>query len=61
MALSARKKWALGVGITGLVFFAVAAVVWNTQVNPSWLTIGLPLVGLIGSALGLVITVPQLP
>jgi hypothetical protein len=61
MALSARKKVALGFGLTGLVFIAVAAIVWNTTVNPTWLTIALPAVAFVADALGLAIVLPQLP
>jgi hypothetical protein len=61
MALSPRKKVALGFAITGAVFIAVGAIIWNTMVNPSWLTIGLPLVGLVAEAVGFTIILPQLP
>lgn len=61
MALSARKKTALGFGVTGLLFIAVGAVIWNTAVNPTWLTIAIPVVAFIADAIGIAITVPQLP
>ncbi len=61
MAMSARKKVALGFAITGAVFIAVGAITWNTTVNPTWLTIGLPLVSMIAEAIGFSIIIPQLP
>ena len=61
MAMSARKKVALGFAITGAVFIAVGAVIWNTTVNPSWLTVGLPLLSLVLEGIGFSIIIPQLP
>ncbi len=61
MALSQRKKVAIGFWVTGAVFIAVGGVVWNTQVNPNWLTIALPIVALVAEAIGIGITLPQLP
>ena len=61
MAMSARKKVALGFAITGAVFSAVGAVIWNTSVNPNWLSVGLPLLSLVLEGIGFSIIIPQLP
>jgi hypothetical protein len=61
MALSARKKVAIGFWVTSILFAAVGGIVWNTTVNPTWLTIALPLVVVVADAVGLAVTVPQLP
>jgi len=61
MALSTRKKTAIGFWITGAIFIVVGGIIWNTSVNPNWLTIALPIVALVAEAVGVAITLPQLP
>ena len=61
MALSSRKKVAIGFWVTSALFAIIGGIVWNTTVNPTWLTVALPLVVVVADAIGLAVTVPQLP
>jgi len=59
MALSDRKKTALGFFITGIVFVAVGAIMWFTSANPVWLQKALLIVGAVVEIIGLSVTLPQ--
>lgn len=59
MALSDRKKTALGFLITGIVFVAVGFILWFTQTNPAWLQKALLIVGAVVEIIGLSVTLPN--
>lgn len=58
MALSARKKKALGFGVTGVVFVVAGVVLWVTPSTPDWLGTVLGALGAVANIVGLVVLVP---
>ena len=59
MALTDRKKTALGFFITGLIFVAVGIIFWATAINPAWLTKGLLMIAALAEIVGIAILLPQ--
>lgn len=56
--MTPRKKTALGFMITGIVFLAVGAITWFTQVDPVWLQKALLGIAALAEIVGVVILLP---